>query len=74
MNKFINKCNKLINWRSFCKESKIFYKMYVFLKLFLLYTAMAIYIYIYIYMAIVSWKFGHCYFLHDIFDALCGNY
>ena len=24
--------------------------------------------------ATLSWKFGHCYFLHDIFDALCGNY
>ena len=22
----------------------------------------------------VSWKFGHCYFLHDFFDVLCGNY
>ena len=22
----------------------------------------------------VSWKFGHCYFLRDFFDALCGNY
>ena len=22
----------------------------------------------------VSWKFCHCYFLRDIFDALCGNY
>ena len=21
----------------------------------------------------VSGKFGHCYFLHDFFDALCGN-
>ena len=24
--------------------------------------------------AAVSWKFGHCYFLHNFFDALCGNY
>ena len=23
--------------------------------------------------AAVSWKFGHCYFLHDFFVALCGN-
>ena len=22
----------------------------------------------------VSWKFGHCYFLRDFFDVLCGNY
>ena len=24
--------------------------------------------------AAVTWKFGHCYFLRDFFDALCGNY
>ena len=24
--------------------------------------------------AAVSWKFGHCYFLRDFFDALCDNY
>ena len=24
--------------------------------------------------AAVSWKFGHCYFLHDFFDGLCCNY
>ena len=26
------------------------------------------------YKAAVSWKFGHCYFLRDFFDALCDNY
>ena len=25
-------------------------------------------------MAAVSWKFGHCYFLRDFFDALCDDY
>ena len=25
-------------------------------------------------MAVVTWKFGHCYFLHDFFEALFGNY
>ena len=24
--------------------------------------------------AAVSWKFSHCYFLRDLFDALCDNY
>ena len=24
--------------------------------------------------AAVGWKFGHCYFLRDFFDALCSNY
>ena len=27
-----------------------------------------------VFKAAVSWKFGHCYFLRDFFDALCGNY
>ena len=26
-----------------------------------------------LFKAAVSWKFGHCYFLRNFFDALCGN-